>query len=123
MRPARRTRPSKFTRSHLGGAPPYTAPFTPPLYPWLHLLPNGTVFYSGSSPASDWFDPSAADPTIWGSGWTFGPAPYYGLDRTYGNSVLLPLLPPNYAPRVMILGGGEPQAMATTEIIDLSQPN
>ena len=107
----------------VGWSPPCSAGFTPPLYPWLHLLPNGLVFYSGSTPASDFFDPSQANPAITGSGWTFGPAHYYGLDRTYGTSILLPLLPPNYTPRVMVLGGGIPTATATTEIIDLSQTN
>ncbi len=106
-----------------GWSPPYNAGWTPPLYPWLHLLPNGTVFYSGSSPNSRIFDPSGANPTIPGSGWTNVATTFYGLDRTYGHSVLLPLLPPNYVPRVMILGGGNPTATATTEIIDLSQPN
>jgi hypothetical protein len=107
----------------VGWSPPCNAGFSPPLYPWLHLLPNGLVFYSGSTPASDFFDPSQADPAITGSGWTFGPAHYYGLDRSYGTSVLLPLLPPNYTPRVMVMGGGIPTATATTEIIDLSQNN
>jgi hypothetical protein len=108
-----------------GWSPPYNAGWTPPLYPWLHLLPNGTVFYSGSSTGSRIFDPSvaAANPNTPGSGWTNVGTTYYDLDRPYGNSVLLPLLPPNYAPRVMILGGGSPQATATTEIIDLSQRN
>jgi len=107
----------------VGWSPPCDPGFTPPLYPWLHLLPNGLVFYSGSTPSSDFFDPSQADPNVIGSGWTFGPAHYYGLDRTYGTSVLLPLLPPDYTPRVMVMGGGIPTATATTEIIDLSQDN
>ena len=107
-----------------GWSRPYNANWTPPLYPWLHLLPNGTVFYSGRTPNSMFFDPSKADPTVTGSGWTSGPTTFYNLDRTYGYSVLLPLLPSNnYAPRVMILGGGNPTATATTEIIDLSQQN
>ena len=41
------------------------------------------------------------------------------MDRTYGSSVILPLLPPSYTPRVMNFGGGNP-ATQTTEIIDLS---
>jgi hypothetical protein len=94
------------------------------LYPWLHLLPNGKVFYSGSSPNSQIFDPSGADPNIPGSGWTNVATTFFGLSRNYGTSVLLPLLPGNnYAPRVMILGGGQPSATATTEMIDLSQSN
>jgi hypothetical protein len=106
-----------------GWSPPYNAGWTPPLYPWLHLLPDGTIFYSGSSPNSQIFNPAvaAANPTVAGAGWRNVATTYYDLDRTYGNSVLLPLLPPNYVPRVMILGGGNPTATATTEIIDLSQ--
>ena len=33
--------------------------WTPPLYPRMHLLPNGKVFYSGSSATSRMFDPIA----------------------------------------------------------------
>jgi hypothetical protein len=103
-----------------GWSSPYAAPFVPPLYPWLHLLPNGNVFYSGSTTFSNIFNPSNHT-------WTLNVArTHYGLNRTYGNSVLLPLLPTtdpatNYAARVMILGGGVPTATATTEIIDLSK--
>ena len=32
-----------------GWSPQYTAGWTPPLYPRMHLLPNGKVFYSGST--------------------------------------------------------------------------
>lgn len=99
-----------------GWSPPYNAGWTPPLYPWLHLLPNGTIFYSGSSPNSQIFNPAvaAANPTVAGAGWTNVATTYYDLNRTYGFSVLLPLLPSNnYAPRVMILGGGDWTATAT----------
>jgi hypothetical protein len=100
-----------------GWTSPVQAPFTPELYPWLHLLPDGRVFCSGGSPNTYFFNPAT-------QAWTPCASTYYGLDRQYGNSVLLPLLPNNYAPRVMILGGGTGTvATATTEIIDLSQPN
>ncbi|HEY6769575.1 MAG TPA: galactose oxidase-like domain-containing protein, partial [Candidatus Sulfotelmatobacter sp.] len=98
-----------------GWAPPVVAPWTPPLYPRLHVLPNGKVFYSGSTTQSRIFDPAT-------STWSGVIATtIYGGTRTYGSSVLLPLTPPNYAPKVMIFGGGNP-ATATTEIIDLSVP-
>jgi hypothetical protein len=45
-----------------GWSAPYKALFTPPLYPWLHLLPNGTVFYSGHPAVSGFFNPS--DPNL-----------------------------------------------------------
>ncbi len=92
------------------------APWTPPLYPWLHLLPNGTVFSSGSNRESYVYNPST-------SSWTQPPVAVTssGLDRSNGASVLLALLPPEYKPRVMIMGGGNP-GTPTAEIIDLSQP-
>ena len=97
-----------------GWSPAYAAPFTPPLYPWLHLLPSGKVFDSGSSPVSNIFDPST-------NTWTTSVATTnFGGTRTYGSSVLLPLTPANgYKPVVMIMGGANP-ATATTELIDLS---
>src|SRR5260370_5671702 len=97
-----------------GWSQEYVAPWTPPLYPRMHLLPNGTVFYSGSTPSSSIFHPSTQT-------WTMNVAQTnYSNTRTYGTSVLLPLTPANgYKPMVMIMGGGNP-ATATTEIIDLS---
>jgi hypothetical protein len=96
---------------------PYVASWAPPLYPRMHLLPNGNVLYSGASPTSSIFDTSTHT-------WDYGVAnTNYGSSRTYGSSVLLPLTPANnYAPKVMILGGGSP-ATNTTEIIDLSIPS
>ena len=90
------------------------SPFTPPLYPRMHLLPNGKVFYSGSTTQSRLFDPVAKT-------WSGVIATTnYGGTRTYGTSVFLPLTPANnYKPVVMIMGGGSPST-ATTELIDLS---
>jgi hypothetical protein len=102
-------------RAGAGWNPPTSVPFTPPLYPRLELLPGGRVFYtghgSGTSNANAWmFDPATG-------GWTQSAA--ISLDRSYGSSVLLPLLPPSYVPRVMNFGGGSP-ATSSTDIIDLS---
>jgi hypothetical protein len=95
-----------------GWSSPFSASWTPPLYPRMHLLPNGKVFYSGSTTLSRIFDPSAHT-------WTNVATTNYSSSRTYGSSVLLPLTPANnYDPRVLILGGGNP-ATATTELIDL----
>ena len=96
-----------------GWSQEHFAPWTPPLYPRLHLLPNGNVFASASQPSSHLFDPSTDT-------WTLNIASTnYGGIRTYGSSVLLPLTPANsYDPKVMILGGNNP-ATATTELIDL----
>jgi hypothetical protein len=100
-----------------GWSAPFKGTWTPPLYPRLHVLPNGKVFYSGPSINSSIFDPIT-------NAWTLKVAThqYTAHPRTYGSSVLLPLTPTNnYSPKVMILGGGNP-ATATTEIIDLSSP-
>jgi fibronectin type 3 domain-containing protein len=98
-----------------GWLSPVAAPFTPPLYPRLSVLPNGRVFYSGQGSGG-------TNPTAW----IFDPVPRTWTastaitrNRSYGTSVLLPLLPPAYTPRVMNFGGGNP-ATNTTEIIDLS---
>ncbi|MGC1606027.1 MAG: galactose oxidase-like domain-containing protein [Candidatus Acidiferrum sp.] len=101
----------------VGWSTPYQAPWTPPLYPRMHLLPNGTVFYSGSTTTSSIFNPATQV-------WTVGVATTnYSGTRTYGSSVLLPLTPANnYDPRVMIMGGGNP-ATNTTEIINLGASN
>jgi len=99
-----------------GWSSQYIAPWTPPLYPRMTLLPNGKVFYSGATASSSLFDPAT-------HAWTTNIATTkYGGTRTYGTSVLLPLTPANnYDPRVLILGGGSPST-ATTEIIDLGVP-
>jgi hypothetical protein len=98
---------------------PVPTTWTPPLYPRLHVLPNGKVFYSAPEPTSALFDPSTQT-------WTLDVATtIFGASRGYGTSVLLPLTPANnYDPKVMILGGtgvstsGNPST-DTTEIIDL----
>ena len=86
---------------------------TPPLYPRMHLLPDGNVFYSGPGTSSALFNPS-------NTSWTLNVAhTNYGGTRTYGTSVLLPLTPANnYDPIVTIMGGNSP-ATNTTELIDM----
>jgi hypothetical protein len=100
-----------------GWGPERVAPFTPPLYPWLHLLPDGRVFQAGAQVASHVFDPASQT-------WTTNVATtLYPDERTYGSSVLLPLRPSEgYRARIMIMGGDNP-ATDTAEIIDLSQPS
>jgi hypothetical protein len=101
-------------RAGTGWNPPTSVPFTPPLYPRLALLPGGKVFYTGhgsGTSANAWiFDPATG-------GWTQSAATT--RNRGYGSSVLLPLLPPSYVPRVMNFGGANP-ATSSTDIIDLS---
>jgi hypothetical protein len=96
-----------------GWSAEYIAPWNPDLYPRLHLLPNGKVFYSGAQTTSKLFDPST---NTWN---TNVATTNYSGTRGYGTSVLLPLRPSNnYDPKVMIMGGGNP-ATNTTEIIDM----
>lgn len=97
-----------------GWSPEYEAPWTPPLYPRMHLLPNGNVFYSGETTSSNVFNPFTQS-------WTLDVArTIYTGQRVGGSSVLLPLrAEEGYKPRVMILGGDHPTT-ATTEVIDLS---
>ena len=94
-----------------GWSPQYVATWTPPLYPRMHLLPNGNVFYSGSTPNSSLFNTTT-------NTWTVGVAQTISnRTRGYGTSVLLPLTPANsYTPSIIIMGGGNP-SVATTEII------
>ena len=104
-------------RIGMGWSPEYEAPWTPPLYPRMHLLPDGNVFCSGELTTSNIFNPFTQT-------WTLNVATtVYPNQRVGGSSVLLPLRPESgYAPRVMILGGDHP-ATATTELIDLSVPS
>jgi hypothetical protein len=98
-------------------------PSVPPFYMRQHVLPDGTVFYSGQDTDTKMFDPTAASTTV--SGWTHLAWTNYGraagqIDRAYGTSVLLPLTPANnYDPRVMIMGGDVTNSTDTTELIDL----
>jgi Domain of unknown function (DUF1929)/Glyoxal oxidase N-terminus len=103
----------EFYTVNTGWSSQIIAPWTPDLYPRLHLLPNGKVFYSGAQTTSKLFDPST---NTWNT--SLAKTNYSGT-RTYGTSVLLPLSPSNnYDPKVIIMGGGNP-ATGTTEIIDM----
>jgi hypothetical protein len=95
-----------------GWSTPYTASWTPDLYPRLHLLPNGMVFYSSGQTTSRLYNPSTQT-------WSTVATTNYGQTRLYGSSVMLPLTPANnYDPVIMILGGSTP-ATNTTELIDM----
>ena len=103
----------EFYTIGLGWSQEYLAGWTPPLYPRMHLLPNGNVFYSGPGTSSALFDPATTT-------WTLDVAnTNYPDTRKYGTSVLLPLTPANnYDPMITIMGGNNP-ATKTTEIIDM----
>ena len=103
-------------------APPGQLNFMP-LYPSLHLLADGRLFYSGVNV----FGAGSATPGIWNTttnAWT----PVPGLTdpglRDQGMSVLLP---PAQDQKVMVLGGGNQDqpvaAVASTAIVDLKSAN
>src|ERR1700730_6005441 len=90
-----------------------------PLYPRMHLLPTGHIFYSAPSSATLDLDP--ANQTWALVAWTIYPGQNDpNGERTYGTSVLLPLTPQNnYSPKIITLGGNYP-ATNMTELIALS---
>lgn len=106
-----------ITSPGTGWGPSITEPFTPPLYPRTFLIPDGRLFFTGhgsaGSIATAWFfNPAGA------GSWTSSVAKT--RDRAYGGSVILPLLPPSYVPKVMAFGGGGSTGEESTEVIDLS---
>lgn len=97
-----------------------------PLYPSLHLLANGRVFYSGAhvfaagprTPPFTW-DTDANQIT-----WMDNPTVLDAERRDQAASVLLP---PAQAQKVMVIGGGQEVntnvSVASTAVIDMSRPN
>jgi FtsP/CotA-like multicopper oxidase with cupredoxin domain len=87
-------------------------------YPWAYVLPGGKVFIAGPHMPTQRFNWSPAGitnlesfPTLAGERSSSGEK---------GTSVLLPLRPPAYTPRVLIAGGDFAPAQKTAEWIDLS---
>jgi hypothetical protein len=121
-----------LSKSTQGWTAPVTAPFTPPLYPWDFLLPNGNVFYAGNG-WGGWAYENGSQVynsqifNVSTQKWSASAPSYYGYPRTYGSAVLLPLLPSNnYAASVMDMGGEGPQGAggsSTAEVINLSAAN
>lgn len=100
-----------------------------PLYPRLHLLPNGEIFYAGSFNTHYTFPfnvrlfPSATLNMDTGKWTTIGNP--NNVRREEGTTVLLPMTPSNnYAARILLIAGGTPQgnnAIEDVEIIDFSK--
>jgi hypothetical protein len=104
-----------------------TKPF-PSLYPGLHLLPNHTVFYSGTGWASagagggpftgddqsSFFAFTGADTGIWSD---IAPVPMSRPDRSKGMSVMLLSNTSPYV-RVLVVGGADPSTNQTYELLD-----
>ncbi|PYN90404.1 MAG: hypothetical protein DMD89_33675 [Candidatus Rokuibacteriota bacterium] len=79
-----------------------------PLYPWMHLAPNGMAFYSGPEGTTRYLDTT-------GTGrWTTVGLTNFGDRHQYeGTSVM-------YEPgKILIVGGGNP-ATASAEVINLN---
>jgi hypothetical protein len=91
----------------------------PELYPGLHLLPNGTVFFtrtgnnSGTDPSA-YFTFSTPTSGSW-TGLTGGSA---GDDRGRGMSLLLLRQRPTDPDRILVIGGGNATTQATVGLID-----
>ncbi|MCH7476093.1 MAG: DUF1929 domain-containing protein, partial [Gemmatimonadetes bacterium] len=83
------------------------------VYPWTHVLPDGTVLHTGPEPTTSALDTSTPS-------WSAVATNEYG-NRHDGTSVLLPLRPPEYRPGAMVIGGDNP-ATNTAEVIDLGAP-
>jgi Galactose oxidase-like, Early set domain len=103
-------------------APPDQLSFMP-MYPALHMLKDGRVFYSGANV----FGNGPAQPGIWNvttNAWQAVP----GLaDTGLRDQAMSVLLPPAQDQKVMILGGGNQDqpvaAIASTAVVDLNQAN
>ncbi len=110
---------------------PWSSQFPPhlptiDLYPFVFLLPSGHLVVHARH-VTRLYDPAS---DIWGPELSGVSA----ISRTYpcqGSAVLLPLVPPEYRPRVLVLGGaganpeevtGTTPAVATAEILDLADP-
>lgn len=113
-----------FTPGGVGGSwsAPKALPFNYFYYPWTFLLPGGDLLIAGPQKPARRFDPTAT-PIV------DNPARQYNQISSQrgvnmdGTAVLLPLKPPHYEPRVMILGGSAADAQQTAEWIDLSVAN
>jgi len=77
-----------------------------PLYPMMHLAPNGKVFVSGPDSTTRYLDTSGT------GAWTTV-ATRVGANREYGSAVMYEV------GKVLIMGGGDP-VVNTAEVIDLN---
>lgn len=83
-----------------------SASYALPLYPWMHLAPNGQVFISGPSSDTRYLDTSGT------GAWRFVAKHVYTGGRKSGSSVMYD------DGKVLVMGGGLPTN--TAEIIDLN---
>jgi hypothetical protein len=110
------------------------ATFDYAFYPWTYLLPGGDLFIAGHQRVTRRFD-WTANPIVddLANQWTtIAPdRSFGGATGELGTSVLLPLRPPGYAPRILNAGGDNSslaladrvdKVQRTAEMIDLSVP-
>jgi hypothetical protein len=79
-----------------------------PLYPRMHLLPDGDVFYSGVF-NTHFFTPGRYPSAQWSprtEEWADLGGRHWQKSREEGISILLALRPPDYPPQILIAGGG-----------------
>src|SRR5205814_7370661 len=112
-----------------------------PLYARLHVLSDGALVYAGSFNTHYSFPFIISLPFRLSKRFPLWGFPTAILDtarrawhrigqprrsqREEGATMLLPLIPPDYPSRVLLMGGGEPlgtTATSTCEIIDLPRP-
>jgi galactose oxidase len=80
-------------------------------YPWMFVAPDGRVFYAGWQVGSLWLDPTGT------GAWSNGPSHIAKFSRIYGTAVM-------YVPgKILVAGGADSPPVATTEIIDLTDPS
>lgn len=83
--------------------------FVLPLYPRMHLLPDGNIFYSGVF-NTHYFTPGDYPSAVWDTNtwkWTKVGGEHFDRSREEGISVLLALRPSEaFKPEVVVIGGG-----------------
>jgi hypothetical protein len=91
-----------------GWRPLTSAQLTQPLYPWMHLAPNGKIFDSGPGQTTRYLDTSGT------GSWTTVAFTNFGNRHQYAGASVM------YEPgKVLILGGSHPPT-ASAEVIDLN---
>lgn len=98
---------------------PTPLPFNYMFYPWTFLLPGGDLFIAGPQKPARRFNRTAL-PIVDDPARQFNQVFSQRGVNMDGTALLLPLRPPNYAPRVLIAGGSTADTRQSAEWIDLS---
>ncbi len=89
-------------------------PFNYLFYPWTYVLPNGELFIAGPQKPARTFD-FTVTPVVDDPARQFNQIFSQRGVNMDGTSVLLPLRPPNYEPRVFIAGGSTADTRQSAE--------